>query len=30
MTKTLSQISQPEGTMPVQNLKDVSVVEISD
>lgn len=30
MVKALSQISQPEGTMPVQNLKDAPVVKIGD
>lgn len=30
MAKSLSQISQPKGTMPVQNLKDAPVVEISE
>lgn len=30
MVNALSQISQPEGTMPVQNLKDAPVVKIGD
>lgn len=30
MVKVLSHISQPKGTMPVQNVKDAPVVEISD
>lgn len=30
MVKALSLISQPEGIMPVQNLKDAPVVEIGD
>lgn len=30
MVKALSKISQPEGTVPVQNLKDAPVVEVAD
>ncbi|MCJ1467384.1 hypothetical protein MMC07_006008 [Pseudocyphellaria aurata] len=30
MAKALARISQPEGTLPVKNLKDAPVVEISD